>query len=47
MDFELSKEQQDIKSAAREFAEKEFTLVAKQCDEEEKLDMALLEKARK
>ncbi len=46
MDFELTKEQQDIKSAAREFAEKEFTLVAKQCDEEEKLDMALLEKAR-
>jgi len=46
MDFELSKEQQDIKNAAREFAEGEFPLVAKQCDEEEELDMALLEKAR-
>ena len=46
MDFELSKEQQDIKNAAREFAEGEFPMVAKECDEEEKLDMALLKKAR-
>ena len=46
MDFELTKEQKDIKMAAREFAEGEFPPVAKQCDEEEKLDMDLLEKAR-
>lgn len=46
MDFELTKEQKDIKMAAREFAEGEFPPVAKQCDEEEKLDLNLLEKAR-
>ncbi len=46
MDFELTKEQKDIKMAAREFAEGEFTPVAKQCDEEEKLDMSVLDKAR-
>jgi hypothetical protein len=32
MDFKLSKEQQDIKLAAREFAEGEFPPVAKECD---------------
>lgn len=46
MDFGLTKEQEDIKKAAREFAEKEFPLVAKECDEHEKMDMALLKKAR-
>jgi len=46
MDFELTKEQQDIKSAAREFAEGEFPQVAKECDEREELDRSLLEKAR-
>ena len=46
MDFSLSKEQQDIKMAAREFAEKEFPQVAQECDENEKMDMALLKKAR-
>lgn len=46
MDFKLSKEQADIRSAAREFAEAEFPLVAKECDHEEKMDMHLLEKAR-
>lgn len=46
MDFKLSKEQADIKNAAREFAEAEFPLVAKACDHEEKMDMGLLEKAR-
>ncbi len=46
MDFQLTKEQQDIKNAAKEFAEGEFPLVAKECDEKEELDMALLEKAR-
>ncbi len=46
MDFELTKEQQDIKNAAREFAEGEFPQLAKECDEEEKFDLNLLEKAR-
>ena len=46
MDFKLSREQQDIKKAAREFAEGEFPEVAKVCDEEEKMDMGLLKKAR-
>lgn len=46
MEFKLSKEQADIRSAAREFAEAEFPLVAKECDHEEKMDMDLLEKAR-
>jgi alkylation response protein AidB-like acyl-CoA dehydrogenase len=46
MDFKLTKEQQDIKNAAREFAEGEFPPIAKECDEEEKLDRNLLEKAR-
>lgn len=46
MDFKLSKEQQDIRLAAREFAEGEFPPVAKECDQKEELDMALLEKAR-
>ncbi len=46
MDIRLSKEQQDIKKASREFAEGEFPEIAKECDEEEKFDRALLEKAR-
>ena len=46
MDFKLSKEQLDIKLAAREFAEGEFPAIAKECDQKEELDMALLEKAR-
>lgn len=46
MDFQLTKEQQDIKTAAREFAEGEFPQIAKECDEEEKFDLNLLEKAR-
>ncbi len=46
MDFQLSKEQQDLKRTAREFAIKEFTPIAKVCDEEEKMDMTVLEKAR-
>ena len=36
MDFSLTKEQQDIKMAAREFAEKEFSRVAQEYDENEK-----------
>lgn len=46
MDFQLTKEQQDIKKAAREFAEGEFPQIAKECDEEEKFERSLLEKAR-
>jgi acyl-CoA dehydrogenase len=46
MDFSLTKEQQDFRKAAREFAEKEFPQVAQQCDEQEKMDMSLLKKAR-
>lgn len=46
MDFSLTKEQRDIKKAAREFAEKEFPLVARECDENEKMDLSLLKKAR-
>ena len=46
MDFKLTKEQQSIKRAAREFAEGEFPKIAKECDEEEKFDLRLLEKAR-
>ncbi|MBN1847646.1 MAG: acyl-CoA dehydrogenase family protein [Deltaproteobacteria bacterium] len=46
MDFRLTKEQQSIKKAAREFAEGEFPQIAKECDEEEKFDLKLLEKAR-
>lgn len=47
MDFELSDIQIDIKRAAREFAEGEFTKIAQECDRAEKLlDMSLLQKAR-
>ncbi len=35
MDFSLSNEQRDIRSAAREFAEKEFPPIAEECDEKE------------
>lgn len=47
MDFELSDIQRDIKRAAREFAEGEFTKIAQESDRAEKLsDMNLLQKAR-
>ncbi|MCP4755716.1 MAG: acyl-CoA dehydrogenase [Proteobacteria bacterium] len=46
MDFSLSKEQQDLRKAAREFAKKEIAPIAKQCDTEEYMDMEVLEKAR-
>ena len=45
MDFELSKEQQDIQKAAREFAEGEFVDIARDCDLNEKFPRSLLEKA--
>ena len=35
MDLQFTKEQQDIKKAAREFAEKEFPEVGKACDQSE------------
>ena len=35
MDFSLSEEQKDIRKAAREFAESEFTPIAEECDEKE------------
>jgi len=35
MDFTLTKTQQDIKMAAREFAEREFPNIAEECDEKE------------
>lgn len=46
MDFRLTKEQLAVKKAAREFAEKEFPLVAKACDENEKMELSLIDKAR-
>lgn len=46
MDFQLTKEQMAIKKAAREFAEKEFPQVAKECDEKEKMALSLIDKAR-
>jgi len=46
VDFELTKEQKDIKRSAREFAEGEFPEFAKECDLNEKLEMSLLKKAR-
>jgi alkylation response protein AidB-like acyl-CoA dehydrogenase len=46
MDYKLTKEQQDIRQAAREFAEGEFPQVAQECDREEKMDPTLIEKAR-
>ena len=45
MDFELSKEQQDIIKAAREFAEGEFPDRAVEFDREEKFDLELWKKA--
>ncbi|MFP3929075.1 MAG: acyl-CoA dehydrogenase family protein [Desulfobacteraceae bacterium] len=45
MDFDLSKEQQDIKTAAREFAEKEFPEMARDCDREERYPDQLVKKA--
>lgn len=47
MDFRLTPEQEDIRRAAREFAEKEFTPeIIEECDREEKYPMELVKKAR-
>ena len=45
MDFDLTKDQQDIKKAAREFAEGEFPEIAQVCDWEEKYPRDLVRKA--
>ncbi|MEM3703657.1 MAG: acyl-CoA dehydrogenase family protein [Candidatus Bathyarchaeia archaeon] len=48
MDFKLTKEQLEIKRAAREFAEKEFTPeLALECDQKEEFPMDLYRKAAK
>ncbi|NHW23647.1 MAG: acyl-CoA/acyl-ACP dehydrogenase [Archaeoglobales archaeon] len=48
MDFRLTEEQEDLRRAAREFAEKEFTKeLMEECDREEKYPMELVKKARK
>ncbi|MEG9193707.1 MAG: acyl-CoA dehydrogenase family protein [Candidatus Methanoglobus sp.] len=48
MDFRLNEEQEDLRRAAREFAEKEFTKeLMEECDREEKYPMELVKKARK
>ena len=45
MDFDLTKDQQDIRKAAREFAEGEFPEIAQECDQEEKYPRDLVKKA--
>jgi len=45
MDFDLTKDQRDIKKAAREFAEGEFTEIAQECDQQEKYPRDLVTKA--
>jgi len=45
MYFDLNKEQQDIKKAAREFAEGEFTDIAEDCDLNEEFPKAVWKKA--
>jgi acyl-CoA dehydrogenase len=45
MDFKLTREQQDIRKAAREFAEGEFPEMAQVCDQEEKYPRELVKKA--
>jgi alkylation response protein AidB-like acyl-CoA dehydrogenase len=46
MDFELSREQKEIQKAAREFARGEFPKVALECDVQEKVPLAIVDKAR-
>jgi len=45
MDFDLTNDQQDIKKAAREFAEGEFSEIAQECDQQEKYPRDLVTKA--
>lgn len=46
MDFRLTPIQEDIRRAAREFAEKEFPRYAEECDRNEEVPRELLKKAR-
>ena len=45
MDFDLTKDQEDIRKAAREFAEGEFPEIAQECDQQEKYPRKLVTKA--
>jgi len=45
MDFAMTAMQKDIQKAAREFAEKEFPEVARECDEKEEFPLELWKKA--
>jgi alkylation response protein AidB-like acyl-CoA dehydrogenase len=45
MNFNLTREQRDIRKAAREFAEGEFLEIAQACDQEEKYPRDLVKKA--
>jgi alkylation response protein AidB-like acyl-CoA dehydrogenase len=45
MNFNLTREQRDIRKAAREFAEGEFPEIAQACDQEEKYPRDLVKKA--
>jgi alkylation response protein AidB-like acyl-CoA dehydrogenase len=45
MDFRLTPEQLDLRKAAREFAEREFRAIAKECDREEAFPLNLIGKA--
>jgi acyl-CoA dehydrogenase len=45
MDFDLTKDQQDIRKAAREFAEGEFPEIAQGCDQEERFPRDLVTRA--
>jgi alkylation response protein AidB-like acyl-CoA dehydrogenase len=45
VDFELTAEQKDIKQAAREFAQKEFPPIARECDQKEEFDLKVWKKA--
>ena len=45
MDFNFTKEQLDIKKAAKEFAEGDFTEIAEECDREEKYPFDLVKRA--
>jgi len=48
MDFRLTDEQEDLRRAAREFAEKEITKeLMEECDREEKYPIELVKKARR
>ena len=47
MDFDLTKDQQNIKQAAQDFAESEFPAIAEECDHQEKYPRDLVKKATK